>query len=348
MMQGRRVYVIGAGFSKGLGYPLMNEILDQLWDCLDDPEFKDRLVRVMRFYYPSLKRTEFPNVEELLSRMVVNQQFLDSSRQNEGEFTREELGNLQHILLLKISEWFHDILRTANSSSEHVSWLHQFRDRIIRENAAIISFNWDLVLDQLLLEDNLNTSSYGLSRTLSEGLVLLKPHGSLNWFERNPGRFITDRKKELIFRRKRVTRIYAFREFRAPVSTTDREYTPLIVPPVSSKDFTKPVFTTLWQNCAHVLSTANRVTFIGYSMPATDLHAQLIMRCGFHNQLKKRFLTGGRRRQSPARPAEVIVIDPKPDTADRIKKMVGPQHKSRCFSAEISDFSWDRVDGKHT
>ena len=343
----RRVYVIGAGFSEGLGYPLMKDILARLWDYVDDHEFKRRMVRVMKFYYPDFRGTNFPNVEELLSRMVVNEQLLNSSRQYEGEFTKEELRNLQHILLLKVSEWFHDILKRANPSRTGFGWLHDFRDRIIREDAVIISFNWDLVLDQLLLGDNLNASGYGLSRTLSEGPVLLKPHGSLNWFEKNPGRFITDKKRIRIFYRKRSTSVYAFREFRAPVSTTDREYPPLIVPPVYSKDFTKPVFATLWQNCTNFLSTASRVTFVGYSMPATDLHAQLIMRCGFDNQLKARLTRA--RRGSPARPAEVVVIDPNPETARRIRTMVGPQHKSRCFSTKISDFSWDHVDvGSHT
>ena len=342
--QRRRVYVIGAGFSEGLGYPLMRDILARLWDYVDDTEFKRRMGRVIRFYYPNFRGVNFPNVEELLSRMVVDEELPDSSRQYGEEFTKEDLSNLRHTLLLRISEWFHDILEKANPSRAGFGWLYDFRDRVVRENAVIVSFNWDLVLDQLILGDNLNASSYGLSQTLSEGPVLLKPHGSLNWFERNPGRFITDKKRTLIFRRKRSTRVYAFLEFRAPVTTADREYPPLIVPPLYSKDFTKPAFTTLLQNCSAFLSTASRVTFIGYSMPATDLHAQLIMRHGFHNQLRAR-LTGARR-GSPARPADVIVIDPSCESAYRIRAMAGPQHNSRCFSAKISDFSWDQVDGE--
>ena len=136
----RRVYVIGAGFSAGLGYPLMNDILTRLWDYIDDTEFKRRMVRVIRFYYPNLRGTDFPNVEELLSRMVVNEQLLDSSRQYEGEFTKEELSNLQHVLLLKISEWFHDILKRANPSRTGFGWLYDFRDRVVREDAVVYLF----------------------------------------------------------------------------------------------------------------------------------------------------------------------------------------------------------------
>ena len=340
--QQRPVYVIGAGFSEGLGFPLMNDILPRLWDYVDDNEFKQTMTRVIRFFYPHYRGMDFPNLEDLLSRMAVNEQLLDSSRKYETEFTKEELTNLQHTLLLKVSEWFHEILKRTNPSTTHFDWLYGFRDRVMREGAALVSFNWDLVLDKLLLGYNLDGSSYGLSQTLPEGPVLLKPHGSLNWFEKNPGRFINDRKRTRIFYRKHSTRVYAFREFRAPVSSTDREYPPLIVPPVYSKDFEKPLFTALWQNCKKVLSTATRVTFIGYSMPAADLHAQLILRFGFHNQLKARFTRA--RRGSPARPAEVVIIDPMPETACRIRTMVGPQHKSQYFCAKISDFSWDHVD----
>lgn len=336
------MYVIGAGFSADLGYPLMKDILARLWDYVDDTKFKERMVRAIRFHYPNYRGLNFPNVEDLLSRMAINEQLLDSNRQHEREFTKESSTNLQHVLLLKVSEWFHDILQRANPNTTNFEWLYGFRDRVMREGAAVVSFNWDLVLDQLILGHNLNASSYGLSRTLPEGPFLLKPHGSLNWFERNPGRFITDRKRVRIFYRKRLTRVYAFREFRAPVSSTDREYPPLIVPPLHSKDFAKPIFATLWQNCKNVLSTATRVTFIGYSMPATDLHAQLIMRHGFHNQLKARFTRT--HRGSPARPAEVVIIDPMDETACRVRTVVGPQHKTRHFSAKISDFSWNHVD----
>jgi hypothetical protein len=60
------------------------------------------------------------------------------------------------------------------------SWLSKFVERLQRENVAVVSFNWDLVLDQQLFAPGLSSESYGLSERLVTGPVLLKLHGSLN------------------------------------------------------------------------------------------------------------------------------------------------------------------------
>ena len=63
------------------------------------------------------------------------------------------------------------------------SWLKRVVDKIRDDRAIIISFNWDLVLDQILFGEDLAPNSYGLDPDYREFPRLLKPHGSLNWFE---------------------------------------------------------------------------------------------------------------------------------------------------------------------
>ena len=110
--------------------------------------------------------------------------------------------------------------------------------------------------------------------------------------------------------RKRASRVYAFRKFRAPISNKhNKEYTPLIVPPVYLKNFEKPVFQALWKICTRHLSTARRIVFLGYSMPPADFHAQFIMRCGFHNQKEGQLDKYDRRKESTG-PAEVVIVNP--------------------------------------
>ena len=341
--QQRCVYVVGAGFSAGLGYPLTNDLLMRLWNQIKDPSFKKALKYVMRFHNPgfdSTKFSSFPNVEELLSRMMVNEQLFDSSRQYEGKFTKNKLKVLQRNLLLKISAWFHEISKKVSPSEPRVPWLKAFRDQVMRENAVIISFNWDLILDELLFGRDLAKNSYGFSKKPPEGPILLKPHGSLNWFEGDLGRSIKGSKKILLFGEDRSTRVYAFREFRAPVSKSDRKFTPLIVPPVYLKNFEKPVFKELWQNCTKHLSTAKKIFFLGYSMPAPDFHVQFIMRCGFHNQIEGELLRNGHRRK-PTGAAEVVIINPDREAAQRIESIAGPKHKCRWISTPIADLGWD-------
>ncbi len=87
-------------------------------------------------------------------------------------------------------------------------------------------------------------------------------------------------------------------------SSAGWRYTPLIVPPTYPKDFSRPVFRRLWNRCTDVLSTPKRLVFLGYSLPAADLLAQYIFRCGFHNQIEGRLKKDGTRYPA-ARPADI-------------------------------------------
>ena len=103
------------GFRLGLGYPLTSGLLLRFWNRIeDDRSFREALREVIEFHYPRFdprKFSSFPNVEELLSQMAVNEQLFDSSRDYTGKFTKIHLRNLQRKLLLEISDWFHAISR---------------------------------------------------------------------------------------------------------------------------------------------------------------------------------------------------------------------------------------------
>lgn len=331
------VYVVGAGFSAGLGYPLTSDLLFRLWSKLGGT-FRRNLTRVIKFHHTGFDEerfTTFPNVEELLSEMLVNEKLFMASRQYEGNFTLAELNDLQRELLLRIFDWFHELSDGIDWNPASDEWLHKFSGRVYQEKAALISLNWDLVLDRLLFCDNLGKDSYRLGAGGSP--VLLKPHGSLNWFEHDQGRHIKDDKLVEIFSLDGKDQVYAFRHYRAPISKNERTYTPLIVPPVHLKEFGRPIFTALWQESVSVLSTAKKVVFLGYSMPANDLHVKFIMRCGFHNQVEG-VPTRGRKRTRATGPAEVVIVNPDQSAARRIAAVIGAGHNCQWFSSPVSDW----------
>ena len=337
------VYVIGAGFSAGLGYPLIGDLLLRLWRRLEEP-LQEKLRRVIEFHHPGFRPerfTSFPNVEELLSEMMVNDELFKASRQYEGGFTEEDLRTLQRDLLLAVTEWFHELgQKVTPADPQNHPWLAAFRDKVRDENAALISFNWDLILDELLFGSSLSSENYGFSDSVTRRPVLLKPHGSLNWFEDNQGRFLRDDKKIRLFPLslplKTKDRVYAFREFRAPKSKHDRLYTPLIIPPVLLKRFENRVFEMLWKKCVSALSTAKTVVFLGYSMPPADLHAQFIIRCGFDNQIQGELTKRGRTK--PTGPSKVIIVNPDGSAARRIASVVGPHSNSEWISKPAADW----------
>ena len=340
----RRVYVVGAGFSAALGYPVTGNLLTRLWDRIDDPQFQRQLKSVIEFHNPRFDCREpdsFPNVEELLSQMDVNEKLFKASRQYEGNFRKGDLERLQRAVLLKISDWFHDLSQHARLSEPSVPWLVTLRDHVWRNSVGIISFNWGLVLEELLFGETLDQECYGFPMEPFERPTLIKPHGSLNWFKDDCGQYIADDKRFLLSGTGRNA-VHAFRNFRAPQTSVGREYTPLVVPPVYLKNFDQPVFRTLWRNCTRLLSTAERVVFLGYSMPVADYHAQFIMRCGFQNQVDGELVKDGRRKAATG-PAEVVVVNPDPTVAERVASVAGPKHRCRPISAPVGEVAWDAL-----
>ena len=332
------VYVIGAGFSAGLGYPLTSDLLVRLW-ARTDKKLKKRLKRVIRFHHPEFdpdRFTSFPNVEQLLSEMQVNEQLFAASAQNEGTFTRKQLRALQTDLLLEIAGWFHEISKKVFSGETTVGWLKKFKKQIISQNAGIISFNWDLVLDRLLFGTAINGTSYGFNKTEDESPSLLKPHGSLNWFEEEVGRRLKPDRRVCVFKNNSDS-VFAFSKFRAPRLGQEDPVTPLIVPPVYLKNFEKPVFRELWRNCVTLLNQTRKVVFLGYSMPLTDLHARYIMRCGLNNPVNLEPIEA--KKQTNARaPADVVIVNPDWGAAQRISAIVGPGHKCSWVSTPVSEW----------
>ena len=175
------VYVVGAGFSAGLGYPLTKSLLIDVWNRLE-PEARLQLQKIIEFHHPAFtieRKTSFPDIEQLLTEIAVNLDLFDASRPAEGRFKKGYLETSREELLSVIAKWFHDLYEDACKTS----WLSPLVRRLQRENTAIVSFNWDLVLDQQLFAHGLSSESYGLSEHLTTGPVLLKPHGSLTWYE---------------------------------------------------------------------------------------------------------------------------------------------------------------------
>ncbi len=323
MTEQRIVYVVGAGLSAGLGFPTISSLLREIWPRLTASDAADDLARIIRFHHPDFNpaRDEtFVNVEMLLSEMQANEQLFNSTRAAIGGFTSDELIERRQSFLLAIAVWFHEMQRKA--LDEKPQWFTRLVKQMLEEEAQIISFNWDLVLDELLFGDDLDHSCYGLSRMRRRGARLIKPHGSLNWYDHATGRHLSKEKKFKLHGTG-ANAIYAFKPYRAP-SSSRRSYMPLIVPPVLNKEFGGSVFQRLWRESVSVLSTASEVRFLGYSLADADFHARFVLRCGFYNQEHGEPDRHGTT-QPPTGRALVTIVDPNEEVGKRIERAVGWQ-----------------------
>ena len=315
------VYIVGAGLSAGLGFPTIDNLLPKLWGRLEAAGIADDVGEVIRFHHPDFnanRHQTYPTIEELLSEMKANADLFTSSRPVVGGFTIEHLEERRGKLLHEIALWFHKL--KSKALKDKPSWLISFIEKVKEENAVIISFNWDLVLDELLFGDSLQKSSYGLDRR-KKGPRLIKPHGSLNWYKQETAAPLKSKKKFKLAG-SGANEVFAFKPLRAPQSKKGREYMPLIVPPVYAKQFEGPLFQRLWQETVHVLSTATEVRVLGYSMAEIDFHARFVLRCGFYNQEHGELKSSSERAPATGR-AKVIVVNTCKPPFERIRATVG-------------------------
>jgi hypothetical protein len=331
------VYVIGAGFSKGAGYPLTSELLPEVWGRLRK-DTQALLGKVIRFHHPYFDPTQkksFPNIEELLTEISVNLQMFSSSRIVEGNFRRTDLEKVQRDLLYAIATWFHSLFNVATSKS----WLRDFVDVLKQDNVTIVSFNWDLLLDHLLFGDP-TAESYGLSGASTAGFVLLKPHGSMNWFTGSQVKKVPRANLHLLLDGKREEdSVYCFRFPRGIKSNVRREYMPLLITPTFVKEFdSSPIYEKLWIRVTRALSTANKVVFVGYSLPPSDLQAQFILRCGFHYQADGLRTSLGKSKSRPTGAANVLVINPDKEVFKRVRNIVGPKSTLSKIPLMVEDW----------
>jgi hypothetical protein len=315
---------------------MTNDLLTGVWGQLDTKE-RNQLRKIVAFHHPDFDPKvpkSFPDMERFLTEVDVNLKLFYSSRPSEGRFTKAKLQDAHDNLLWRVSSWFHDLFEDAIQ----VAWVSDFADRLKREEAGIVSFNWDLVLDHLVFDGEITAKNYGVSPRLAKGPLLFKPHGSLNWYKGNDIDVVAESKRIEIFHRKDESKcVHAFMQPRLIKSKVGNRYAPLIIPPTFLKDFKPSIFRQLWKNTTDVLSTPKKMYFLGYSLPASDLHAQFIFRCGFYNQLHGRLGDDGTR-YPPTGAAEVVVVNPDRGAFERIKAVAGPKINCRWVKNTIEDW----------
>jgi hypothetical protein len=179
------VYVVGAGLSADIGYPLTRDLLFGLKRRVSR-QFRNKFEKVVAFHHPRWdKRWEtLPDIEELLTEMSANEDLL--LLRPHDRFGPPQLRNVEDDLMIEIASWFHEIHESRSSSQKRVT--EKLLDKIrSSENPVVVSFNWDYELDKGVFGegDNLGAvvrNGYGLGSGELTTPSILKPHGSLNWY----------------------------------------------------------------------------------------------------------------------------------------------------------------------
>jgi hypothetical protein len=274
-------FVLGAGFSRAI-----SELMP-----LTDELGLAALAKLRPALPPRLALDQFPsglNFEAWLSQLAGDQPYLSVADNAENR-----------VAFLRFSEAIAQILgERVNGvlASHYPEWLLELLSAAHHTRATLITFNYDTLIECLVDTPTGilgNPNEYGevwqgvswteltgglppwapgdapLASSRVESVRLLKLHGSLNWYWQ-PG----DISGISVARRPLPG------HFAKPVPYTEEQRrrdvpgrAPFVVPPAASKSeyYSNPITKEMWTQAAERLAGAQRVVFMGYSFPPTDV-----------------------------------------------------------------------------
>lgn len=281
------VWILGAGFSRPLGGPLLNDMLtpasiDRVraafpnsdYPLLHDPV--DHILRAYRNYGPaSAGNIHWGHAEEFL-------EFLDAAAravedQGDGaplaKLHRQLVGSpvmanrlktvitpkmtaqlARRLMAAECSYFYVDVDTTFEKWQPYRRWVG-----LLEEGDAIVTFNYDTVVEKTIeapdvVADKLRVIVPGES--LTPGCIpLLKLHGSLDW--RRAGGRVLRMKDDPFF-----------------ALSDARDELVIASPGPTKQDLIREVLDTLWAQAEGCIREAEAIVFVGYRFPPSDSTAR--------------------------------------------------------------------------
>ena len=281
----KTVYIMGAGASKHVGYPLISGMGKQWLDWMaayPDGRFQGSVDLVVESFGRE------PNIEDVITEIESMIDSLESSDVLKDRLQRDLLGSTRGQLSDGLREWFRELrVRPATAYA-------QFADEVIQPEDVVITFNYDDSLERELRRRGLwdVSQGYGLPLGKSEQpspVLVLKLHGSINWLALIFGGVISGpmaigsnlsigqhpviHKADLEF--------LGYTDFSGHVYPGGGAFPSLILPG-RTKEFLyrtsfgeewKPFFDRLWSQATEALEQADRIVVCGYGMLPVDKQA---------------------------------------------------------------------------
>lgn len=286
----RTVFVLGAGFTRAFcpTAPLMT----------DDYEVQKLVKKFEKFEHASrildweLSRAAGRiNIERLMTRLDGQMPY------DFDQGADEELG----MLLAALKKNFVRCLEVVREETVYTDELAALARHCIHDRISCITLNYDDLLDKALYEMSLTESlvgkpnwhpdsgygffckpsqlSVGHAATrldMETSMLLLKLHGSINWRPRRgfPRPYAVDA----------IVHHEPWSQEREHTALTNEaislhiEPEPFLVPPVLLKSaiVEQPILRLVWYQAYKALFEATQVTFIGYSLPITDIAVSVL------------------------------------------------------------------------
>lgn len=309
-----RVFILGAGVSAACGVPVAKDIframMVRLWDAGNSSA--NEVHKDLRYLYPAFdaKLKNYPNIEDFFNLLEMaktfnSEEFVQSERFSEGRIRKVE-----SIVLKALTAFLWESIQ----STDNLKPLRQFAETRVDRGDVVITFNWDVGFERSLYMDRKEPSfHYFYSRDIDQKQVfLLKPHGSIDWFRKAELPDGGDDRDYLTLDKK----LAVFKHFDFTKNRELAKLLPVIVPPVSSKEFKYRALKRTWRSVFRAVSQATELHIIGYSLPREDQFARFVFRRAIRNNL----LNVEKRRKFPL---AISVINPDETVWTTFSRLVG-------------------------
>ena len=278
-----RVFILGAGVSAACGIPVAKDIFRATMLRLLDAKTSaaDEVHKVLRYLYPGFdaKLKNYPNIEDFLNFLEMAKRFNSEEFVRSEPYPEERIKKVEGIVLKALTAF----LWESMESKDKLKPLHRFAEKEVSLGDVVITFNWDVSFEQTLYMDRKDPSfHYFYSRKIDQKQVfLLKPHGSIDWFRKSALPDNGEGEDYLSLDEK----LAVFKHFDFTENPELERLFPVIVPPVSSKEFKYRALKRMWISVFRAVSQATELHIIGYSLPREDQFARFVIRRGIRNNL---------------------------------------------------------------
>lgn len=288
----KRVFLLGAGFSRQAGFPLAFGLLDFIGKYLRgssnilDIEFRNEF---MSF----IEETDVSDVELLLTHIdlaILN----NSANLYKGYDEIDDLRLFRKKLSGTLVRAFDCVHCSLDNNDQKREIYRKFCEQI-GNGDTVITFNYDVLVEQILWEQNKWTflDGYGIKKNVNDfqdppwgglypkdkpqesSVKVYKLHGSLGWL-------YDDIKEEVYYCR--MPNFFqecntSFCEGGVKNQTLGASYdeATTLIEPTYMKNFDKSYIIDIWNQSYNAIQQSDELIIIGYSLPEPDSVAQMFL-----------------------------------------------------------------------
>jgi|SRR5208282_1136787 len=269
--KGGRVFLLGAGASAACGIPVARDILGYSAVALgrEDKAAQEQIHSLLHYLYPNFDESigNYPNIEDFLNLIEMAETFNSEEFIRSSRWSPTDLAAVKGATLKAVTDYIWSRMLSADAMSS----VRDFVSTCVRTGDTIITFNWDLTIEHAL--ESREDFSFWYGPREDADVLLLKPHGSVDWFPRSrlPGKDSKRRVNNL------DNDLCVYPEFNFAAYKELRATEPVIVPPVSAKQFNWDFIREVWKRVHFEISRAGHLYILGYSLPREDQFARLVI-----------------------------------------------------------------------